>query len=158
GDGHGDTWEWNGNTWRMISPGGPSDPPPRGDGHMVFDDAAGVCLLFGGEGTSGIFSDTWTWDGVVWTQLSASGPTPARSQFALAYDRARDRSVLFGGNNCNGCFLNDTWEWDGVEWSQVGTGGLEPRASCEATYDNARQDVALFGGYDGNFLNDVWDW
>jgi hypothetical protein len=35
----------------------------------------------------------------------------------LAYDKARDRVVLFGGRNGypNGD-QNDTWEWDGTVW------------------------------------------
>lgn len=33
-----------------------------------------------------------------------------------AYDIARDRLVLFGGQDGTG-ELADTWEWDGMDWS-----------------------------------------
>jgi hypothetical protein len=36
----------------------------------------------------------------------------------MVYDRARRRTVLYGGINN----ASDTWEWDGARWSQVGPG------------------------------------
>jgi hypothetical protein len=38
----------------------------------------------------------------------------------LAYDKARDRVVLFGGRKGWPDDLADTWEWDGVSWRRVG--------------------------------------
>jgi hypothetical protein len=39
----------------------------------------------------------------------------------LAYDKQRDRIVLFGGRKgWPDGDLNDTWEWDGTSWRQVG--------------------------------------
>src|SRR5688572_17956703 len=49
-----------------------------------------------------------------WAQRAASGPSP-RAEFGLAYDSAREVTVLFGGAN-NLSFTSvfpDTWEWDG---------------------------------------------
>jgi hypothetical protein len=37
----------------------------------------------------------------------------------LAYDRRRDRVVLFGGRRGWPNDLNDTWEWDGSRWTEI---------------------------------------
>jgi hypothetical protein len=45
-----------------------------------------------------------------------SGPTPGhRYQPVLVYDRARGKTVLYGGDPTK----TDTWEWDGQRWSEV---------------------------------------
>jgi hypothetical protein len=74
---------------------------------MVFDGTR--VLLFGGEGGSAPFGDTWSWDGKHWRQIQDIGPGP-RQFVAMAYDSDRSRSVLFGGNGQSGGFLGDTWE------------------------------------------------
>ena len=65
-----------------------------------------------------LISDTWAWDGKVWTRIATEGP-PARIQFAMGYDTLRDRIVLFGGvNNKPQRILDDLWEFDGTRWAQ----------------------------------------
>jgi hypothetical protein len=58
--------------------------------------------------------------GWTWTEQPATGP-PARSRASMAYDAARDVTVLFGGIDCGSPFSDcgDTWTWDGTQWSQV---------------------------------------
>ena len=74
--------------------------------------------MFGGDDAA----ETWTFDGARWTQYKVSGP-PARTVAAMAYDSARQRVVLFGGNTRHGVppygYDNDTWEWDGRRWVQA---------------------------------------
>ena len=53
---------------------------------------------------------------LLWTQREDIGPR-ARVLHALAYDSARARVVLFGGNALLAPF-NDTWEWDGGSGSR----------------------------------------
>ena len=63
-------------------------------------------------------SDMWQWDGERWTEIRMTGPTPGhRYQPVMVYDRARDRTVLYGGIGGPG----DTWEWDGQRWRQAGS-------------------------------------
>ena len=71
-------------------------PSPRYGHAMAYEPAHQRVVLFGGYGASGLFNDTWGWDGVAWTQLADMGP-PARSYHAMAYDESRHRLVLFGG-------------------------------------------------------------
>ena len=42
----GDTWVWEGSTWRQVSNDG---PPARNRHAMAFDSRAGVTLLYGGS-------------------------------------------------------------------------------------------------------------
>jgi hypothetical protein len=73
---------------------------------------------FGGEDEKGrSYSDTWAWDGKNWTRLATKGPA-ARIQFAMGYDSARDRIVLFGGVSARPEYLHDVWEFDGIRWTQ----------------------------------------
>ena len=61
-----DTWEWNGTNWVQTETTGPA---PRYDISMAYDSARGVCVLFGGLGSS-IFDDTWEY---------TPGSTPVQS-------------------------------------------------------------------------------
>jgi hypothetical protein len=80
---------------------------------MAYDAVLNLVVLFGGLPADTFpypqpFADTWGWDGVSWVQRNpATIPTP-RSSHAMAYDTARQRIVLFGGNSFAGRF-GDTW-------------------------------------------------
>ena len=90
-----DTWIWDGARWSQES----ADGGPRGRyAHgMVFDERAGVVLLYGGSAAhrDAPLSDMWQWDGERWTEIRMTGQTPGhRYQPVMVYDRARDRTVL----------------------------------------------------------------
>jgi hypothetical protein len=106
----GDTWAWDGQVWQQLSDIGPS---PRYDAAMAYDSARKRIVLFGGladEGGAALKGDTWTWNGTLWEQLEDMGPSP-RQGAAMAYDRDRDRMVLFGGTTFRpGGDRRDTWE------------------------------------------------
>src|SRR5262249_32387785 len=99
----GDTWEWNGNKWELVSSTGPD---PRTVPAMTYDTVRKKVVLFGGNrvlfGKSPdektFLSDTWEWDGHNWHELNVSGPPP-RAEAAIAFDSFRGRVVLFGGYN-----------------------------------------------------------
>jgi Kelch motif len=110
-----DTWTWDGERWLKAAEGGPAGRYAHG---MVFDERAGVILLYGGAAAhrDAPLSDMWRWDGERWTEIPLSGPTPGhRYQPVMVYDRARARTVLYGGNGGP----SDTWEWDGQKWRQM---------------------------------------
>lgn len=97
-----DTWEWNGETWRLVADSG---PPGRGT-DMVFDTTRGVSVLYGGFNGHRL-GDMWGWDGVRWQSNDAREPG-ARSS-PLAYDSARGVIVLYGGTSSGP--LGDMWEY-----------------------------------------------
>ena len=96
-----------------------------------------------------------------WTQCNIQKPgPPARYFHAMAYDAARQKTVLFGGFDLYGIYLaGDTWEWDGSTWTQRRP-AVSPtaRANHAMVYDAGRQRVVLFGGANGQALNDTWEW
>ena len=78
-------------------------------GHaLAYDSARGRVVLFGGTASLLTLSDTWEWNGNVWTRQTPAVSPPARIGHALAYDVARGRVVLFGGHGPGGT-LSDTW-------------------------------------------------
>lgn len=84
-----------------------------------------------------------------------------RANHAMAFDQARGRTLLFGGNNS--ALLGDTWTWDGSEWLQVITpSGPTARTGHAMAYDAVRQRVVLFGGAGGiagqAAFGDTWEW
>ena len=110
-----DTWTWDGDRWQKAADEGPRGRYAHG---MVFDERAGVVLLYSGAAAhrDAPLSDMWQWDGVRWSEILLDGPTPGyRYQPVMVYDRARDRTVLIGGIGGP----SDTWEWDGQRWRQV---------------------------------------
>lgn len=144
----------------------PATSPPFGYySGMAYDSARGQVVLFGGIDSSvvsglphNVSSETWTWDGSVWTRQSPQHVPPARCAFGMAYDAAREQVVIFGGANPGG-FLSDTWVWDGVDWRRRAD-GPGPRLHLGMTYDEARQEVVLFGGGAGTPTpyGDTWVW
>jgi len=101
-----------------------------------------------------------------WAQKSNTGP-PLRLEHAMAYAKACNRVVMFGGRAANGAnpanATDETWEWDAATqtWTQF-TPVIRPAArnGHAMAYDSARNRVVLFAGYNGNFggLNDTWEY
>ena len=105
-----------------------------------------------------MLADTWIWDGSTWTQHAAGLNPPSRAGHAMAYDPARRRVVMFGGD-AGSTFLNDTWEWDGTRWQLVPTpASPSARHSHAMAYEPHRHGILLVGGYDGTARDDTWLW
>ncbi|HEX6811297.1 MAG TPA: kelch repeat-containing protein [Planctomycetota bacterium] len=152
---YGDTWEWDGAQWTQRAVAGPM--PRRGHG-LVYDVANDNVVLFGGGNgyVPAVLGDTWALTASGWTPR-AGGP-PARMECAMAYDRARARTVLFGGS-ASGTFLDDTWEWDGNAWSPAATlARPSPRARAGLAGDPVGGGVLLVGGYRSEAFADTWRW
>lgn len=156
-----DTWEWDGTTWTLMASDGPD--PRQGCG-LVYDVARSETVLFGGDYYDAnfrwtLYSDTWSWDGAKWTRLSETGPTGRRNA-AMAYDDARERVVLFGGQIGNHD-SPDTWEWDGNSWQQRSSTGPPRRANAALVFDSMRGVSFLYGGSDtnsGTYRLEPWEW
>jgi hypothetical protein len=131
-----DTWTWNGLDWTLHSPS--SSPPVRFRHAMAYDQRRARIVLFGGWGPPGgaFLNDTWEWDGSTWQQRLPLHQPPARWYSVLAYDDARQRMVLFGGQ-LSGTGLQDTWEWDGNDWT-LRTTSASP---CVPMYQQMFYDV-----------------
>lgn len=111
-----DTWVLERSGWRKVAEGGPRERYAHG---MVFDEREGVVLLYGGAAAhrGAPLSDMWKWDGKRWTEIPLTGSTPGhRYQPVMVYDRARGKTVLYGGSPES---RDDTWEWDGGQWKEI---------------------------------------
>jgi hypothetical protein len=173
-------WEWNGQSWRH----GGSFSEPQGRAHfgLVFDSKRGQIVLFGGKYGASWYDDLWAWGGSSWTKLfdSATGGRrpPLRWDFGMAYDRHRDRIVVFGGQAPGASppypIRGDTWEWDSKDWAPAlaedAPGAPASREGPGFAYDERRQRVVMFGGSrpeggcGGDLPNDwmrcdeTWEW
>ena len=137
-------------------------PGPRFGHEMVYDEARQVVVLFGGFDPDGVpKGDTWIWDGNSWHLAATVGPSP-RKWPAAAFDSHRGVVVLHGGRSGTGGTgpsLSDTWIWDGQSWTEMPEKGPTARDHHRAVYDKARDRVVLFGGWNGESLeNDTWEW
>ena len=109
--------------------------------------------------------DTWEWDGKNWTQIKSTTSPLGRHLHAMAYDSARQRTVLFGGNKAlTTTSLGDTWAWDGKVWTLMKpTNPPRRRWSHGMAYDSNRRRTVLFGGttwipFKPPILSDTWEW
>jgi hypothetical protein len=97
-----------------------------------------------------------------WVQLSPSTVPPGREAAIMAYDRARQQVVMFGGAVVSsGGFVigNDTWLWDGQNWHAASPSTVPPpRDRACMIYDPRIQKVVMFGGESQTQLGDTWLW
>jgi len=161
-----DTWIWNGITWTQAFPSA-APPGRRFDTQaMAYDAAKQTVLLFGGYSNVSrlVFGDTWTWNGKTKTwaqQLPTVSPSPRRA--TLAYDSAREKVVLFGGDDPSaGLAFGDTWIWDGTKWTQrVPAVSPSPRGLASMAFNASLHKVVLYGGVTPGLVcpnSDTWAW
>ncbi len=156
----GDTWEFDGTTWSQLAP--TTSPSPRRDHCMVYDVQNGVVLLFSGrDGSGAVLPDMWAWDGSNWTQLTPAALPPPRFDGQMTWDPTTSAAVLFGGRGSGGAApFSDTWLWSGNNWTQASPlRSPSARYTHAMTYDEVRQRVVAFGGYDGaRYLEETWEY
>jgi cysteine-rich repeat protein len=136
---HFQTWEL-GTSWKHAATGGPTQPMRL---IMAYDERRAKTVAFSGN--------VYEWDGATWTTIvkpeGAAWPTD-RVDAAAAYDRARERFVMFGGAIAN-VYTNEMWTWDGSAWQQITfTDGPGPGVGRRLAYDSRRDVLVLFGGSD----------
>jgi PKD repeat protein len=138
-----------------------TEPSARLRHGMVYDSSRAVMVLFGGnlEGANQYSDETWEWNGSNWTQKYPANKPSQRCSLSMAYDSAREVTVLFGGSYYDGSnhYYDDTWEWDGSNWNLKNPVN-KPSGRCahSMAYDPNRGVVVLYGGYPEN--NETWEW
>jgi hypothetical protein len=110
-------------------------------------------VLFGGE--SGYLGpdldDTWTFDGMTWSQVSGAAPS-ARSSANLT--ALGNKVVLFGGfDDTNLVSLDDTWTFDGTTWTQLSASGPPAGMTLMATLGS---EIVLLGTSTWTFSGTSW--
>ncbi len=130
--------------------------PARSTAAVAAEGSGQTVVLFGGSSGGTTYGDTWVRTITNWQKREVVGPS-IRTGHVMAYDAARGRTVLFGGN---GGSLTDTWEWNGTAWAQLQP-GENPGARNGATlvYGGAGRVLLLGGSNDqGAAQRDVWSW
>jgi hypothetical protein len=158
-----DTWEWDGSDWAQVFPA--ASPNARAFYSMVFDERRGVCVLYGTQSGSTFAGgdQTWEYDGTTWTQAAPTTVPPGLETPAMAYDKGRGVTVMFGGWNGTspGTMYDRTYEYDGVDWVRRSPATV-PTARYDAAcvYDDGRGRVVLAGGYAGaaGGMQDTWEY
>jgi outer membrane protein assembly factor BamB len=168
-----DTWVYSGGAWTNVTPlhlNLTNSPSPRTDPAMVYDSEHGYVLLFGGRSSSGRdLSDTWSFQGGVWTSLNPLGAPPARSSAAMTFDPVDGYAVLFGGIEAgpSGPYeLGDTWLLQGsgasLTWTNLTASLSSAPSARHATtmfWDASPSEdrAVLYGGRSGPAtLSDTW--
>lgn len=141
-------------------------PDSRTDGGMVYDSQRARTVLFGGEAfglrqCSGnpepgryFSNDTWERDGWQWIKRTPLHSPPPLTQFGIAYDSHRGRTIVFGGFKylpptfTSAVVSNEVWEWDGADWFLMPSTTPSPPARTKASlcYDSVRREVLMLGG------------
>ena len=144
-----DTWLFDGTRWTQ-GPSTPAGMSGRVGAQMVYDDALGKIVLFGGSGT-GPLLDTWLYDGATnsWSQGPSAPSMKPRVFFGMAYDQSLGKVVVAGGDGDV-----DVWYFDGSTWSRGPDfhAQIEARERLRLVYDpdltdeNGKAGVMLFGG------------
>ena len=169
-----DLWAWDGESWELqtpIDPEGDGDIGPRYRYASAFDSDRGVLVVQGGDLGSGDIQDsTWEWDGESWALAAPSDPeadgNPGKLyRHAMAFDKSREVSVLYGGNDEDGNVRTETWEYDGTSWDKMaptdlgGDGNPPGLYAHSLVYDEARERVVLYSGTTtGSPVDDLWEW
>lgn len=101
----------------------------------------------------------------LWTELSSSTRPDARKGATMAFDGKNSRVMMFGGDVGypfgSPMPRNGTWLLNGSTWSVASpVNAPSPRSNHAMTYDAARGEVVLFGGYHSGdvFFNGTWVW
>lgn len=152
-----ETWEWDGQAWRLASTGGPG---AREGSAMAYDRARRRMILFSGAVGGSVLGDTWAFDGAAWARLAETGP---RARFPALFASTSDGVLLYGGHvvgDSNRISLADTWLWKGAGWNESDAESPPgPRVNAAAALDPRTGQILLIGGGVGDETRgDVWAW
>jgi hypothetical protein len=149
-------------SWSEIAAG--NAPPVRYLHTAVYDSAGDRMLIFGGRDESPR-NDVWalTLGGTpTWSQLTPGAAPGPRYGHTAIYDPVRVRMLTFGGFDGTDR-NNDVWALtlDGaLAWSRITAGGDSgapiPRYLHTAVYDSTHDQMVVFGGWTGVYVNEAW--
>lgn len=157
-----ETWEFDGAVWVQLSPLITS-PTARMQHSLVYDVARGECVLFGGYDIGNPnMGDTWTWNGLAWTQEAPATMPLGRRSHAMAYDAPRQKMVMAHGLGYpDPTYLTDTWEWNGASWAVQSVMSPPVRYESAMVGMSTLRAVLLFGGgtsTPSGRLGDTWEY
>jgi hypothetical protein len=99
---------WDGTSWSA----GDTSMGVQCDAAMSNNKTGSTVIVFGGYRPEGDSNKTWKWDGSAWKEMTFTGAVPHKRSFCkMAYDRARQEYVMFGGIDLSATstLWDDTW-------------------------------------------------
>lgn len=118
-----DTWRFRSEKWeklllRML-------PPARNYASMVWDEANGEIVLFGGEAAGDpplnpqwiTLRDTWTWNGLEWRQHNLTRKVPPKAG-PIWFD-SNLQTVVMASNRSTNPNVRVFWLWNGSQWIET---------------------------------------
>ncbi len=170
-----DTWRYSEGAWTLLAPASPV-PNGRYEQALVYDDADGYLLLFGGYGCANAacsptyaLNDTWEYRAGGWTNLTSlsTAMPPVTFSAGAAYDAADGAVLITAGQACldpPSCSVfgptNATWTYRGGLWSEVTATPAPPaRRAPILAFDPAEGRILLGAGYSlAAPLTDMWSY
>ncbi|MBI5526241.1 MAG: hypothetical protein HY897_07895 [Deltaproteobacteria bacterium] len=156
--------------WMKV-PAGSDNPPVPDYAAMVYDSRQERTVLFINRNEGWIeMNETWERSKAGWKKMNPRHqPRDGLTGYAVAYDRDRGNTVLFGGGypeNSNVFVVDETWTWDGEDWHLESPSFRPPaRFVLAMAYDENRGRVVLYGGdvhsdnpLSKTCLSDTWEW
>lgn len=155
-----DFWGYEGSVWSLQTTSAP--PGPRMGHNLMFDTVRSRVLLFGGFDGSENRPELWAFD-ESWHLVEIQGDPPKVAFAAVAYDRNRDRVVVFGGQDPLGETIQDdaVYEFDGTTWSLGILPEIRPppRDRPASMFSGRLGGFLIYGGQrDSQILDDAWLW
>jgi hypothetical protein len=122
---------------------------PGGSGAIVFNTATQRLAIVAQVGIC-------EWNGAAWATIPGSAPPATPQFFCAAYDTARQRIVVHGGEVA-GLVTDDTYEWNGSAWLHPSSSG--PRRSHAAMcFEPTLNRTVLQGGITTGQALDASTW
>jgi cysteine-rich repeat protein len=144
--------------WTLV-PQPATAPPPRTEAAGAYDSVGHRTVVFSGlvdPSKAPFLTDTWFYDGSVWTVASGDHPaTETGFRPAIAADPEHGVFALDSAGT--------TWRLDGSTWTTIIPAGADTppgRQNAGFTYDPLRQRLVLGGGSVPNGTqnyDDVWE-
>jgi hypothetical protein len=115
-----DTWVWDGAVWTELHPA----KSPHAVLILGYDAKRQQVVGFGappvlGRFPVGTLGETWTWNGLAWSQVHPATNPTARAGATLTWDSKRERLIMVGGQVRANEFDQDVWAWDGNDWRRL---------------------------------------
>lgn len=163
--------EWNGTEWKAFE-NLDKKPEARRFAGLAYDETLNKTVYFGGFDGLNFRDDTWTWNGLAWTEVKTKTEPENRAQMAFWYDPLAKKTLLFSGAgrpnlDSRVARYNDMWSFDGTNWTKLSvtaTPGIRFGSQVAVGPDGR---TTLFGGLravvDGKnvdqfYDNDLWIW
>ncbi|KAG2374913.1 hypothetical protein C9374_010287 [Naegleria lovaniensis] len=133
--------------------------PPKRKGHTLTEWKNKLYLFGGYQGFHS--NDLWILDANKWKKVEVQGVLPHKrsSHSAVIY---KNHLVIFGGDKGNE-LLNDIWildlakEAEDMRWKKIVSKNTPPKPRYAHNAVIMNEKMILFGGYGGEYLNDMFE-